>query len=62
MKRHRTLLSRLADLFRRKDLKPEAVKLTGRRGERLAKIRGIEPLEGRIAPASLIDAHYGSIQ
>jgi len=57
MKRHRNLLSRLANLFRRKDLKPEAVKLTGGRGERLAKIRGIEPLEGRIAPASLIDAH-----
>lgn len=54
MKPRQTLLGRLTSLFQRKKsqpVKPERM----RRHSSSSKIRGIEPLEGRIAPASLID-------
>src|SRR5262245_59868750 len=58
MKRRRSLISRVAGILRRKDSKPAAAKASPlNRGEHHSKARGVEPLEGRIAPASLIDAH-----
>src|SRR5687768_14227594 len=57
MKRRQSLLSRVASLFRRKEVQPAPVKPRDRRGGQLAKVRGIEALEGRIAPASLISAN-----
>lgn len=51
MKARRSLLSRIASAFRRS--KPQA---KDRKVAKESKIRGIEALEGRIAPASLIDA------
>jgi hypothetical protein len=51
MKARRSLVSRIASVFRR--AKPKA---KPRKAAKEPKSRGIEPLEGRIAPATLIDA------
>lgn len=55
MKPRQSLLARIASLFRRRRVvKPEPI--PPQRPPREPKARSIEPLEGRIAPAVLIDA------
>jgi hypothetical protein len=55
MKPRRSLVARIASAFRRKKLAQVEV-LPPKRQPREPKYRSIEALEGRIAPASLIDA------
>ena len=52
MKARRSLLSRIASTFRKEKPAPKPRKP----GKKEPKVRGIEALEGRIAPATLIDA------
>lgn len=56
MKPRRSFLSRIADLFRRKRVE-KPTPLPPKRPPKEPKDRGIEPLEGRVAPAALINPH-----